>query len=168
MEETEPLTASFDEYVSNRGRALWRSAFLLTADPHRAEDLVQTALSRTYSNFERIGDVVAFDAYVRKAIHRTFYSWWRRLWNGERPTERLPEDAGGAPDTELRVDVLRALRDLPPRQRSVIVLRFLEDRSIPEVAEILGITEGTVKSASHRGCAALRASVHLAEEEIAR
>lgn len=153
----------FDDYVRTRGRALWRAAFLLTGDAHEAEDLVQAALAKTYLRFDELGE--RYDAYLRTTMYRTYCSWWRRLWRGERPTERLPETPSADPAAESRVDSLRALEELPPRQRAVIVLRFFEDRSVADVAELLGVSEGTVKSSTNRGCAALRTSLHLTEAE---
>lgn len=157
--------SSFDDFVRDRGRALWRAAFLLTGDPHTAEDLVQTALSRTFRRYDGIANDAAFDVYVRTTMYRTFCSWWRRAWRGESPTASMPEILSTDPVDEERLDVLRALHELPPRQRSILVLRYFEDRSITEVATLLGVTEGTVKSASHKGVAAMRGSVHLIDQE---
>lgn len=157
--------SSFDDYVRSRGRSLWRAAFLLTGDAHLAEDLVQTALSRTFRRYDGMANDATFDSFVRTTMYRTFCSWWRRAWRGETPTGSLPDDESDTSASQVSLDVLRALRDLPPRQRSILVLRYFEDRTIADVARMLGITDGTVKSASHKGCAALRTSVHLIDQE---
>lgn len=95
--------ATFDSFVAARGDALWRSAWLLTGDGHLAEDLVQTALAKSYPAWARIGDAGGFEAYVRRTMYTTYVSWWRRRWNGERPTERLPEKTAAGPDLALRL-----------------------------------------------------------------
>ncbi|HMR48780.1 MAG TPA: SigE family RNA polymerase sigma factor [Arachnia sp.] len=153
----------FDNFVRQRGRALWRAAYLLTGDSHKAGDLVQTVLAKTYSHYR--GDDGAFEAYVRTALYRTYVSWWRRRWNGELPSEALPEfpEAEHGSRSE-RLDLLRALAELPKAQRAVLVLRYFEDCTVAEVAERLGMSEGTVKSHSFRAREALRRSSHLKEE----
>ncbi|MBK7820177.1 MAG: SigE family RNA polymerase sigma factor [Tessaracoccus sp.] len=160
----------FEAFVRRRGRDLWRSAWLLTGDGGRAEDLVQTALAKTYPRYD--GNDRSFEAYVRTTIYRTFVSWWRRRWTGEVPSERMPEpgpDGGSAPAVDLneglRIDVLRALAELPRAQRAVLVLRYFEDLPIAEVAELLGLAQGTVKAYSHRALEQLRGSVHLEEQQ---
>lgn len=156
---------SFNEFVDDHGKALWRAAFLLTGDHHKAEDLVQTALTKAYGRYA--GNDAEFGAYVRTTIYHTYISWWRRRWNAEYPTEQLPERPVERGDAPLRLDVLRALATLPKMQRAVLVLRYFEDRPVTEVARLLGISEGTVKSHTHRGCEALRSSSHLKENKEA-
>lgn len=153
----------FAEFVERRGQSLWRAAWLLTGDAHKAEDLVQTALTKTYTQYS--GDDVVFEAYVRTTIYRTFVSWWRRRWNGEVPSEVVPELATADATDGIRIDVLRALATLPRKERAVLVLRYFEDKPIHEVAELLGMAEGTVKAYSHRALAKLRDSNHLVEEK---
>jgi DNA-directed RNA polymerase specialized sigma24 family protein len=114
--------ASFEAFVFARGDALWRSAWLLTGDHQVAEDLVQTALSKCWRVWERIGPD-GFEAYVRRAMFTTYASWWRRKWRGERPTASMPETAATGPDRDGRVDVMAALAELPRGQRVVVVLR---------------------------------------------
>lgn len=153
----------FDNFVRQRGRALWRAAFLLTGDSHKAEDLVQTVLAKTYPHYR--GDDGAFEGYVRTALYRTYVSWWRRRWKGEVPSEELPESPEmGEASRSARLDLLRAMAELPKVQRAVLVLRYFEDCTVAEVAERLGMSEGTVKSHSFRAREALRQSVHLKEE----
>ncbi len=157
----------FEQFVADKGRGLLRAAWLLTGDRHHAEDLVQTALAKTWGRYDAMANDHKFEAYVRTAMYRTFVSWWRRAsWRSEQPRDDLPEQQVDDRVSTLRLDLLRALDTLPRMQRAVLTLRFFDDKSTAEVAEVLGIPEGTVKSHSHRGCAALRASVHLAEEEV--
>lgn len=165
VSESDAHASTFDDFVRTRGRSLWRAAYLLTGDPHSAEDLVQTALSKTFRRYDAMANDAAFDSFVRTTMYRTFCSWWRRAWRGETPTASLPDVETDDPRAEVRLDVVKALRELPPRQRSILVLRYFEDHPVAEVATLLGITEGTVKSATHKGVAALRDSAHLIDQE---
>ena len=158
------VSLGFDEFLRERGGRLWRAAWLLTGDSQHAEDLVQTALIKTYGKYRSMNDDDHYEAYLRTTIYRTFVSWWRRRSWSETPADSLP-DCTVSSDPTLSVDVARALADLPRMQRSVVVLRYFEDRSTAEVAELLGISEGTVKSYSHRACTALRGSLHLVDQE---
>lgn len=148
----------FAAFVRSRGPALQRTAFLLTGDWGLAEDLVQTALARSWPAWRRIRHA-DLEGYVRKVLVNTHASWWRRKWRDEVPTDLLPdrarEDANGSLDA--RPTLAAALRRLPKRQRAVIVLRFHEDLSEANVAELLGISMGTVKSQTSKALAALRA-----------
>jgi RNA polymerase sigma-70 factor (sigma-E family) len=149
----------FDEYVRARTPALLRSAYLLTGDQHRAEDLVQDALIKTYRAWSRLSTSNP-DAYTRKVMYHLNISWWRRTRSAEISTEVPPDVAGGADEAGRSVNrmMLRdALSQLPPRQRAVIVLRYFEDATEAETAEILGITVGTVKSTASRALTKLRA-----------
>lgn len=154
----------FDAFVRNRRPDLWRAAWLLTGDRHKADDLVQTALGRTYGRYALLANDHKFEAYVRTTMYRTYVSWWRRRWNAETPSDDLPEAGYDDGDQAVSLDVARALAGLPRMQRAVMVLRFLEDRTVADVAELLGIAEGTVKAHTSQGRAALRASLHLTEE----
>jgi RNA polymerase sigma-70 factor (sigma-E family) len=149
----------FEGFVSARGQALQRFAFLLTSDWALAEDLVQTALARAYPRWSRIEGEEP-EAYVRKTMVNTWSSWWRRRWRGEVPAASLPEIE--ARDAYLDIDrrhaVTSALAGLPSRQRLVLVLRYHEDMSELQVAELLGISIGTVKSQASKALAKLRAS----------
>jgi RNA polymerase sigma-70 factor (sigma-E family) len=148
----------FEAFVSARGQALQRFGFLLTSDWALAEDLVQTAFSRAYPRWSRI-ESDAPEAYVRKVMVNTWSSWWRRRWRGEVPAASLPEFATKDPYQEVdrRHAVRSALAGLPHRQRAVLVLRYHEDLSEQQVAELLGISVGTVKSQSAKALAKLRA-----------
>lgn len=162
---TEQPVTCFDEFVASRAAALWRSAWLLTGDNQLAEDLVQTALGKSWPVWERVSANGSFEAYVRRVMYTTYVAWWRRRWNGERPTADLPEPPDLPGTTELRHDLVRALSTLPKGQRAAVVLRYFEDLSEQQTAEILGCSVGTVKSQTARGLAALRASSVLRLEE---
>lgn len=156
-------TLGFEGFVAQRGKGLWNAAWLLTGDSQHAEDLVQTALSKTYMKYDDIGNDAQFEAYVRTTIYRTFISWWRRLsWRNEKAAEFVADSA--APETPhgVNLDLIRALDELPRMQRAVLVLQYFEDLPTDAIAERLGISPGTVKTHSYRGRAALRASKHLA------
>jgi len=148
----------FREFVAARSAALLRTAFLLAGDWATAEDLLQTALTKTYLAWKRLGEIEAVEPYARRVLVNTATSWWRRRWHGERPTEVLPERA--APDRldeQLDRDVLwRHVKALPARQRAVLVLRFYEDLSEAQTASLLGISVGTVKSQTSRALGTLR------------
>lgn len=153
--------AGFEEFVAARGPVLLRTAYLLTGDRGRAEDLVQTALGKTWPKWSSI-ESGPREAYVRKVMVTTYIAWWRRRWNGEHPTEVLPEQASREPDLALRRDLLAALASLPRGQRAVVVLRYFDDLTEVQTAEALGVSVGTVKSQGARALAALRSSPALA------
>ena len=148
----------FREFVAARSAALLRTAYLLAGDWATAEDLLQTALTKTYLAWKRLGEIEAVEPYARRVLINTATSWWRRRWHGERPTEVLPERA--APDQieeQLERDRLwRHVRTLPARQRAVLVLRFYEDMSEAQTAAMLNISPGTVKSQTSRALTTLR------------
>lgn len=146
----------FDDFVASCSGRLLRTAYLLTHDHALAEDLLQTALAKSWFAWRRIeGDP---EPYVRKVLVNTYASWWRRRWHGEQPTERLPEPAHhDQPDRFAHgQDLWAALARLPHRQRAVVVLRFVEDLSEAETARILDCSVGTVKSQASKALAKLR------------
>jgi RNA polymerase sigma-70 factor (sigma-E family) len=161
----------FDAFVAARSTALWRSAYLLTGDAHKAEDLLQTALVKTWRRWDRLDQRSheTVEAYVRRALATTYTDWWRRRWRGEVPTADLPDlpDRGAGPDesgrVETRRDVLTALAGLTKGQRAVIVLRYFDDLTEQQTADALGVSVGTVKSQASRAIAALRSSPALAD-----
>lgn len=158
----------FDAFVAARSTALLRTAVLLTRDVGLAEDLVQTALAKTWFAWKRIEGHP--EAYVRRVLVNTYASWWRRKWNGERPTEQLPESHGGhdrydSRRVDDRTDLWAALGRLPKRQRAIVVLRHYEDLSEQETAEIMGCSVGTVKSQASRALAKLRVDPALMEAQ---
>ncbi|WP_233599676.1 SigE family RNA polymerase sigma factor [Micromonospora sp. M71_S20] len=154
----DPLEEEFRDFVAARSGALLRTAYLLSGDWATAEDLLQTALTKTYLAWKRLGGIEAIEPYARRVMINTSTSWWRRRWHGERPTEVLPERAGTDEiEQQLDRDLLwRHLSALPSRQRAVLVLRFYEDMSEAQTAALLGISPGTVKSQTSRALGTLR------------
>lgn len=158
MTHRSAMEDEFREFVTARSAALLRTAYLLAGDWATAEDLLQTALTKTYLAWKRLGQIEAVEPYARRVLVNTATSWWRRRWHGERPTEFLPERA--APDNleeQLERDVLwKHVKALPVRQRAVLVLRFYEDMSEAQTAALLQISPGTVKSQTSRALGTLR------------
>jgi RNA polymerase sigma-70 factor (sigma-E family) len=154
----------FRDYVTSRSRALLRMAYLLTRNQADAEDLLQSALAKTYQAWDRIEDRNALDGYVRRAMVNTHISMWRRRRLEEYPTEDIPDRAiaDHAGDGELSDALQRALDRLPSRMRAAVMLRYFEDMSEAEVARTLGISQGTVKSTVSRAVAKLRIDAELA------
>ena len=156
----------FAEYFAARRDAVRRSAYLLCGDWHRADDLAQTAFVALHRRWRKIRDRGALDAYVRRTLVRAVIDESRRPWRRERFVDELPETArpgdGVAGDGEVgetianRTALLDGLRRVPPRQRAVLVLRFLEGLDVSATAEVLKCSEGTVKSQTSRGLSALR------------
>jgi RNA polymerase sigma-70 factor (sigma-E family) len=149
---------TFEEYVATRGAGLWRSAWLLTGDAQRAEDLVQTSLAKCWRRWDRIAADGSVDGYVRRTLLTTYTDWRRRKWSGEVPTAVLPDGWVADPDLAVRRDVLAALALLPRGQRAVIVLRFYDDLTEAQTAATLGVSVGTVKSQTARALKALQVS----------
>ena len=150
----------FTLFVASRQGHLRRVAYALCCDPHRAEDLLQTSLAKLYVAWPRIRHDGEEEAYVRRIMVRANIDESRRPWRRERATDDLGDRA--TPDTlpmEDRSALFEALQDLPVQQRKVVVLRHWLGLSIKETAAELGIGEGTVKSHSHRGLAALERSL---------
>jgi RNA polymerase sigma-70 factor (sigma-E family) len=146
----------FTAFVHASWPRLYRTAYLLLGDAGLAEDLVQTALAKTYAAWPGIRDVQAAPGFARTTMVNTAAQWFRRrAWRNEVPTELLP-DPGHHPDPSDRPAVLDALALLPPAQRAVVVLRYYEDLSVGETAHALGCTEGTVKSQTSRALNTLR------------
>lgn len=157
---------SFSSFVRARGPVLLRTARSLTANPSDAEDLLQTALTKTYVAWERIEDHRALDGYVRRALVNTRTSQWRKRKVDEFACEELPEqETAPAPDPaeqqSLHDAMWRAVLKLPDRQRAMVVLRYYEDLSEAQTAEVLGVSIGTVKSAVSRALGKLREDPEL-------
>lgn len=144
----------FTEFVATRYPALLRTARLLVADAHAAEDLVQESLARCVPAWSRIEGNP--EAYVRTVMVRQNISRWRRRRVDESSVASVPEVAVHDADLGEQDALRRALATLPPRQRAVVVLRYVEDRPEREVAETLGCSVGTVKSQAHAGLCKLR------------
>jgi RNA polymerase sigma-70 factor (sigma-E family) len=155
--------AAFRDYVTARSRSLLRTAYLLTGNRADAEDLVQAALAKTYLAWDRIEDRGAIDGYVRRAMVNTHISWWRRRRLEEFPTDEVPDQAVAdhASNSDLQDSLRRAIDRLPQRMRAAVVLRYYEDMTEAEVAEVLGVSLGTVKSTVSRAVAKLRIDAEL-------
>lgn len=156
----------FRDYVAARGAALLRTAYLLTGNRADAEDLLQTALAKTYLAWDRIQDRGALDGYMRRAMVNTQISWWRRRKVDTYAMETLPEIPGGDPTegSDNHDALWAALARLPRRQRAAVVLRYYEDLTEVEIAHVLGVSVGTVKSTVSRAVAKLRTDMGLRDD----
>ena len=169
----EPSRQDFAEFVAGRSAELLRLAYVLTADQHAAEDLLQTALTKAAAWWGRIHS--APEGYVRKIMYREQVSWWRL--RARRPVTvvaRVPEPPPQQ-DQMVMVEARLALRDallaLPSGKRAMLVLRYLEDLPEAQVADILGCSVGTVRSQTHKAIAQLRSvlpSLGLTSTEVGR
>ncbi|WP_433551230.1 SigE family RNA polymerase sigma factor [Micromonospora zamorensis] len=150
---------TFEEYAFARTSALIRLARLLTDDEHRAEDLVQEVLARAYARWGRISRTDRPDAYVRRMLVNAHNSWWRRRSSREVSVAAVTDRADVADEAAVvaeRDALWRLVRELPTRQRTVIVLRYYEDLDDAMIAEILACSTGTVRTHAKRALAALR------------
>ena len=154
--------AEFTEYLHARQPSLLRTASLLTGDRHQAEDILQTSLAKLYLAWHKVNDRSSVDAYVRRIMVNENNSLWRRGWKKrEYAAEQLPE---GDPhhdsyDEGLGAALWQVVQTLPPKARAVVVLRYYEQLSETETADVLGISVGTVKSQCSRALASLRERV---------
>lgn len=157
--------ADFTAYLQARQASLLRTAYLLTGDRHQAEDLVQTSFAKLYLSWDKVRDRESVDAYARRILVNEHNSLWRRAWKrNERPTEVLPEAAVvDEYDDGTSSELWASVQTLPRKARAVLVLRYYEQLTEAETAEVLGISVGTVKSQTSRALAALRERVR--EEE---
>lgn len=166
MDDTEE---SFRAFVSARLPALKRTAWLLVGDVHLAEDLVQTALCKAAMRWERIiahGDP---EPYVRRVIYTEHVSWWRRRKLTEVFGATVEDQPVEAVDVPMRVAMAQALAKLTPKQRAVLVLRYYEDLSESQAAEMLNVSIGTVRSQTRHALARLKAlAPELADREEMR
>ncbi len=157
----------FRSYVTGRSASLLRTAYLLTGNRADAEDLLQTALAKTYLSWDRIREREAVDGYVRRVMVNTQTSWWRRRKVDEHPTDSLPDSGCGrdaTADLDLHDALWTALSQLPKRQRAMVVLRYYEDLSEAETAQVMGVSVGTVKSTTSRALAKLRDTSGLRDD----
>ena len=170
----ETVDADFAAWMSARQPALQRTAYLLTGgDRHAADDLVAGALAKMYLSWARVRDVEHLDAYARKVLLNEHRSSYRRPWRRrETPMEVLPERASTPAAAAHDESLWRSVCALPPRQRQVIVLRYYEELTEAETAQLLGISVGTVKSQAFKALRSLRGVLDadqphtdLAEEE---
>ncbi|WP_328958899.1 SigE family RNA polymerase sigma factor [Kitasatospora purpeofusca] len=158
----------FEGFAATRWRRLVRTAYLLTGDYHEAEDVVQATLAKVFRSWSRISRLEEPDAYVHRALVNNNLSRHRRRRVRQLLVPVLPERAhtSGHRDVEERSVLLQALAELPPRQRAVVVLRYWEDMSENQVAEVLGCSAGNVKSQASRGLAKLRGHPALASYAV--
>jgi len=154
--------AEFADYMAARQPSLLRTAYLLTGDRHTAEDLVQTSLAKLYLAWDRVERRETLDGYVRRILVNEHNSLWRRAWKRrEVSTDVLPDHDAvvDEPDDGRGAALWEFVQTLPRRQRTVIVLRYYEDLSEAEIARVMNISTGTVKSQASRALAAMRARV---------
>jgi RNA polymerase sigma-70 factor (sigma-E family) len=157
--------AEFEAFVVGRSPALLRFGHMISADRHSAEDLVQGALAAAFRHRRRL-DASNAEAYVRRCIVNAQATRWTRLLRREHPFAQLGDSPGDDPGRRVdeRLWAVQALRALPPRQRAVVVLRYLYDLDVKSIARELGISEGTVKSQTAKALTTLRASAAQQEE----
>jgi RNA polymerase sigma-70 factor (sigma-E family) len=163
------VDARFAEYVSGQWSALLRYATVLCGDPVEAEELVQSALVRVGLRWDRVESKDNPHYYVRRAVLRVYLSRWRRVRSRESLTANVPDRVGPDPTgAVLDHDVVRrALLQVPPRQRAVLVLRYLEDMTEAQTADVLGCSVGTVKSQTSKGLARLRDVLSVSDDVAA-
>ncbi len=151
--------ADFSAYMSARQAALYRTAYLLAGDHAGAEDLLQNAFAKLYLSWDKVRDRGALDGYVRRIMLNEHNSLWRRAWKRrEHSIDTVPESGSSdAYDDGASGELWSFVQTLPPKQRSVVVLRYYEQLTEAETADLLGISVGTVKSQTSRALAALRA-----------
>ncbi|MEY9930761.1 RNA polymerase sigma-70 factor (sigma-E family) [Catenulispora sp. GP43] len=158
--------AEFTEYVIARQAWLRRVAYLLCGDLHRADDLVQSTITKLYVHWHKASHGDNFDGYARRTLINTYLNEQRSGWakwtllhrfGGDGTASRPdPDLAVLTGDVELGLDLRTALSRLPPRQRATVVLRFYCDLSVEQTAQVMGCSTGNVKSQSSRGLASLR------------
>jgi len=156
----------FAQFIEAREQALQRTAWLLTNDWALAQDLVQTALARSWPYWGRIRRGDDPEIYVRRVMINTWATWRRRRWRAEEPSGVLTDrPAAGdlAAEVATRVAVRQVLAALTERQRAVVVLRLFDDLPEAQVAQILGCAVGTVKATMSQALARLRGDPHLAD-----
>ncbi len=147
----------YHEFASARAGQLFRVAYLMCGDWHEAQDLVQTCLAKLYSSWHRIQKSESVDAYARKALLHTYLSHRRLRRSGEIPVAEFAEGRAPGDKPELRLVLMEALSTLPPRNRAVMVLRYLDDLSVEDVAGLLDTTPAAIKSICNRSLKQLRA-----------
>ncbi|GAA1717036.1 SigE family RNA polymerase sigma factor [Kribbella yunnanensis] len=151
--------AEFTEFAAMMIRPLRRTAYLMCGDWHRAEDAAQDALVKVYRRWNRIERREGVKSYAHRAVVTSVLDQSRKPWRRERPDETdeaalVMPDIGGPVDNRLLV--IKALAQLAPSQRACVVLRYYNDLSVEETAEILGVSQGGVKSQTSRGLDRLR------------
>ncbi len=158
-------TDDFEEFTRARTSHLYRTAWLLVGDRHHAEDLVQETLAKMFLGWRGIDNP---SAYAQTVLTRTFLSQRRRRSWTEQPTSTVPDRAERSGDLELRLSLQQALAELDPLDRAVLVLRFLEDRSVEQVALDLGKTANSIKSRTSRALDRLRDVLGVQASQLTR
>jgi RNA polymerase sigma-70 factor (sigma-E family) len=160
---------TFEEFVAARLGALIRYATVVTWDPHLAEDITQDVLVRAQARWSRIGRLDAPEQYVKRMVLNEFLSWRRRraahlvfVPTLEGMTPHEPDRTGAVDDLDL---ARRLIADLPPKQRAAIALRYYEDLTDEQIAELLGCRTGTVRSYLSRGLATLRKALPASRDQ---
>jgi RNA polymerase sigma-70 factor (sigma-E family) len=155
VEQQQEHDAEFAAFVHATRRRLCRLAYLVCGDRDRAEDVVQTALAQVYARWGNIRRDEGPHKYVNRAVVNAAIDERRRPWRREQASDQLP-DLPSPYDDGLTLRIVEALAALPPRQRAVVVLRYVEDLDVEHTADLLGISTGTVKSQAAKGLEALR------------
>ena len=154
----------FTQFVRSSSPRLQRTALLLTGDPGLAEDILQTADAKLFVSWRRVRSTESPLAFARTTLTNVYLSHRRARRNSELPSDALP-DAGVTPSrTEDRLDLMAALRTLPPIDRAILVLRYWEDRTVVETAAVVGLSEVAVRSRATRALARIR--VHLTSADL--
>ena len=148
---------AFVEFASAVTPRLFRSALMLCGDWHLAEDLVQTTLSKLYVNWRKVRAADSPEAYARGALTKEFLSHRRLKRSGEVPRSDVHREQPVVTDATTRLELLRALRELSPQDRAIVMLRYWEDRTVAETASVLGMSEGAVRTRASRALPRLRA-----------
>ena len=166
---TRPVSDQIADFVAAESGELLRLAWMLTGDAGRAEDLLQTALAKTWPHWQRVAASGTPERYVRRVMINQATAWGRRRWRHEVPTLVLPETAMSSETSAVdeRDALRRALARLPARQRAAVVLRYYEGLSEQETALLLECSVGTVKSQASRGLEKLRSELPTATQEPA-
>lgn len=153
----------FDAFVLGAWPRLFRTAYALTGNKPDAEDMLQNAFAKAYANWRKVSRADSPEAYVHRIVANETMTAWRRRWRHVEHSTDAPPDASTPGHAEVvsdRSTMWKAIQELPPRQRAVVVLRYYEDLSEKEIAVILGISPGTVKSQASRALKALHAHLH--------
>ena len=147
----------FSEFAGAAAPRLYRTAFLLCGNWHTAQDLAQTTLAKVFVSWRRIQRQDGAHAYAHRTLVNSYLAMARRRSSAETPVSILPEGAGRPDTTDLRIVLMQALAGLAPRARTVVVLRYWEDRSTEQVAQLLGCSAGSIRIQSMRALETLRA-----------
>ena len=161
------MAADFTEFVHANGARLHRTVVLLAVgDPHLAEDLLQTTYTRLFASWRRVSRAGNPAGYARTTLTNVFLSHRRVRRNHELPTDLLPDEPSYDVAPDGRLDLTAALGLLSPTDRTILVLRYWEDRSVAETASELGLTELAVRSRASRALARLRPHITPLTKEI--